>query len=545
VPPSPALSTRLLREYIAAQAPQRERAIATVNLTYTATLLLGSVFLQEHRPQSLSQILHLVWPVVALAGATAGFAGLLVAIRRGHYRPWMTSSSAALEVAVPLLVTLAIHLNVPGNASTEVPIFFVLLVVPWALRARPVLAIAQGLALGVGSAIAGIARLGIAGFLATEALSGRMIYFSLLGLAAGLTAYFLVRQSEQALAQTRGRDLFGKYLLGERIGTGGMAEVFKATYCPEGGFEKPVAVKRILPVYAQEPDFVSLFRREAELCSGLNHPNLVQILDLVRHQDSLFLVMELVEGMSLKELQFRLRGLQTRLPFAAVSYVALELASGLSYLHGRRDAAGTLLGLVHRDVNPPNILLSWEGDVKLGDFGIMRAAAQVPVTANDMIRGKPGYLAPEQALGEPLDSRVVLFGVGLTLHELLTGKRLLDDTQTEQVRRLLHTDLPPPSLDRPDTPAALDQLVRQLLARSPDQRTRSADALSEALLALPGDAAPLPLGKQQLAELLALAADPAALSPTQRDRMAQLKTRPMPKSGETTAEAPTLQSTRV
>jgi serine/threonine protein kinase len=167
------------------------------------------------------------------------------------------------------------------------------------------------------------------------------------------------------------------------------------------------------------------------------------------------------------------------------------------------------------------------------------------VTAADMVRGKPGYLAPEQALGDVLDHRVDLFGVGLTLHEALTGRRLLGDPISEQARKLLATDLPPPSSGRPDTPPALDQIVSQLLQRLPANRTATADALVESLLALEGPASPQPMGRESLVQMLVQAADPGALTPAQEAKVANLKTRPMPASGtDPTAPSPTLQSTR-
>jgi serine/threonine-protein kinase len=290
----------------------------------------------------------------------------------------------------------------------------------------------------------------------------------------------------------------GKYMLHERIGSGGMAEVYRATYSPEGGFEKQVALKRILPSYADDAEFVSLFRREAELCSTLHHPNIVQVFDLGRHGNTYFLAMEYVDGLPLSTV-LRALGWQG-LPLGAVTFLGAELAAALDYLHRRTGRAGEPLHLIHRDVNPPNVLVSRIGEVKLSDFGIARDAARAQLTVAGSIRGKLGYMAPEQVYGQHIDGRMDLFALGLTLHEALTGRRLLvGQDETELMRAAAEQELVPPSRLRPDVPPELDAVVMGLLERDVNRRTATGAEVRQQLLALKGEAAPLPQGQLSLA----------------------------------------------
>jgi serine/threonine-protein kinase len=327
----------------------------------------------------------------------------------------------------------------------------------------------------------------------------RAVFLFSYGPLTALLAGHLERKAAEALRAIREKDIMGKYFLHERLGVGGMAEVFRATYSPEGGFEKQVAVKRVLPAYAEDEEFIGLFRREAELGSMLIHPNIVQVLDLGRHQGMLFLAMEYVDGLSLSALLRRLP--QRRLPPAAVAYLGAELAQALAYVHGRTNSEGEPLGLVHRDLNPPNILLSRIGEVKLSDFGIARAAHLLAVTQTRTVRGKASYMAPEQARGKPLDGSVDLFALGLTLHEALTGQRVRKgDNEDELLRAAVHQEIPPPSTLVPGISRALDSAIMGLLQPDLSRRTRSGEVLHRQLLALTGPEAPYPHGRQQLVE---------------------------------------------
>jgi serine/threonine-protein kinase len=289
----------------------------------------------------------------------------------------------------------------------------------------------------------------------------------------------------------------GKYILHERIGAGGMAEVLRATYCPEGGFEKVVAVKRILPAFSDDPEFVTMFREEARICAMLQHPNLVQVFDVGLFEGSYFLAMEYVDGLPLHWL---IRGAGGRLPIPAVTFIGAELAAALAYIHTRTSPDGTPLHLVHRDLNPPNILISRFGEVKLTDFGVAQAAVRASVTRAGFVRGKLSYLAPEQLEQTTLDGRADLFALGLTLHEALTGEHLLTGNTYEAIRQSMKGPFAPPSRTRPDVPPELDTLLLQLLDPAPDRRPASGAAVLRGLQALPPVAAPFPTGKPLLAE---------------------------------------------
>ncbi|HZI06165.1 MAG TPA: serine/threonine-protein kinase, partial [Archangium sp.] len=304
----------------------------------------------------------------------------------------------------------------------------------------------------------------------------RAVYYFITGGMAAMVAGHITRRAEEALHAIRAKDLLGKYFLHERLGVGGMAEVFRATYSPEGGFEKVVAIKRILPAYSEDEDFVTLFRREAELGSLLNHPNIVQVLDLGRYQGTVFLAMEYVDGMPLSSLLRRMP--RKRLPPAAVAYLGAEVAAALAYMHGRTGPKGEPLDVVHRDLNPPNILLSRIGEVKVSDFGIARAANQMALTQAQTVRGKAGYMAPEQAYGRPLDGRADLFALGLTLHELLTGERALQgDSEAELMVASTQQEVLPPSRFVSGISPALDAIIMGLLQHDLEQRTPSGEVL--------------------------------------------------------------------
>lgn len=312
---------------------------------------------------------------------------------------------------------------------------------------------------------------------------------------AGVGASLVTRI--RALVQAaRRRDLVGKYVLGERLGAGGMAEVFEATYSPEPGFERLVAVKRVLPGYSSNRNFLSLFRREAAIGAQLAHPNLVQVLDFGRHLDAWFLAMEYVDGVSLAGL---LRGSSRPLPVAAALFVVAEVAEGLTYLHERVTGDAPTGGIVHRDVNPPNVLLSMRGEVKLNDFGVARWAAVSDLTVPGARPGKMGYLPPEPQVGPALD----LFALGVTAWETLACARLFGGGSEEQVRARIATE-PAPSIRglRPDVPEEVEQLINALLDKDPSRRP-SARAVVLALRALEGEAAPYPNGRPALIRALA------------------------------------------
>ncbi len=315
--------------------------------------------------------------------------------------------------------------------------------------------------------------------------------------AMAVVTGLLVFRIRRLVVESRSRDLLGKYVLGERIGIGGMAEVFRATYCPEGGFERAVAVKRIHTSAAQDPTAMALFRREAELGALLAHPNLVQVLDFGADGSTYFLAMELVDGCSLQNVLLAGRSEQRAIEPMAVAYVAWCLAEALQHLHEHSSSGG---GLVHRDVNPPNVLISRGGDVKLADFGIARGVNSVSLTAADMMRGKLAYSAPEQLRGEMLDAKADLFALGLTLFEMLTGERAFrGESNIEIVKAVSERPLPPLSTLRPDTSPVLCAAIDGLLVKEVAGRTHSARAFLQQLAMLDSKAFEVREGRRLMA----------------------------------------------
>ena len=258
-----------------------------------------------------------------------------------------------------------------------------------------------------------------------------------------------------------------------------MAEIFLARARGLAGFEKLVVLKRILPHLAAEEEFVSLFLDEAKTTVALSHGNVVQVFDMGKDADGdYFIAMEYVAGKNLRRFTKRIverTGKPIDPPLAA--FIAAEILKGLDYAHRRTDGTGRPLGIVHRDVSPHNILISYEGEVKLTDFGIAKAAGKVSHTEAGFVRGKANYMSPEQAAAEPLDGRSDLFGVGVLLWEMLTGESLFSGDNPEQVIRMLRSGPLPdaPSRRSAAVPPALDAIVKKALARNPAERYASAD----------------------------------------------------------------------
>ena len=320
---------------------------------------------------------------------------------------------------------------------------------------------------------------------------------SYIGVTAVLLA--LVTRMRGLIHTSRAQDLLGKYVLGRRLGIGGMAEVFEATYPPEGGFERKVAVKRILPQYADEQVAMALFRQEAEVGAMLAHPGVVQVLDYGMHQGVSFLAMEFIDGVSLKDLINAQRARNELLPVAVVMHIAWQLTEALDYIHGRVSNTGRSLNLVHRDLNPPNIMLTRIGDAKLADFGIAIVSGQERLTAVGVMRGKLGYAAPEQVSGNVYDGRADLFALGLTLHECLIGNRVFRaDSEMELMKVCLEGPIVQPSVLRPDVPPKVDALIMGLLQRDLAHRTPSADELRRQLVELPRELLDAQAGRKLL-----------------------------------------------
>ena len=271
----------------------------------------------------------------------------------------------------------------------------------------------------------------------------------------------------------------GKYVLDAPLGVGGMAEVFKGHTVGAEGFERPVAIKRVLPDASKNPAFSEMFIAEAKLSSRMQHANIVSVLDFDRDGEGrLYLVMELVEGRDLDGIIE-----SGRLPYSIVIYTIVEVLRGLGYAHDLPTSADGVRGLVHRDVSPHNVLCSWTGAVKVSDFGIAKARAATAASASIVIKGKPAYMSPEQINGAPLDGRSDLFAVGVMLWQMLTGQYLFaSGTTSETLARVLFGTVAPPRSLVPEVPADLEAVVMKLLAREPAQRYATAEDAIDDLL---------------------------------------------------------------
>lgn len=281
---------------------------------------------------------------------------------------------------------------------------------------------------------------------------------------------------------------FGKYYLLDRINVGGMAEVFQAKAFGLEGFERIVAVKRILPNIAEDKEFISMFIDEAKIAVQLNHANICQVFDLGKVGEAYFIAMEYVSGRDLRTIFERCKqrmpdGVPT-MPLAQSCFVVMKVCEGLDYAHNKKDALGHDLNLVHRDVSPQNILISYEGEVKLIDFGIAKAAGKGAQTQAGILKGKFGYMSPEQVRGQPLDRRSDIFSVGILLYELLTGERLfVGESDFSTLEKIRNVEVVPPTTYNRKIPEELERIVLRALARDPEDRYQHAIDLHDDLQA--------------------------------------------------------------
>jgi serine/threonine protein kinase len=276
--------------------------------------------------------------------------------------------------------------------------------------------------------------------------------------------------------------LFGKHLLLERISVGGMAEVFKAKTFGPDGFEKIVAIKRILPSMAEDQDFISMFIDEAKIAGQLSHANICQIFELGKIGSSHFIAMEYVQGKDVLQIQNRFRRLRKQMPLPMAALIAAKICEGLDYAHRKCDKNNQPLNIIHRDVSPQNILVSYEGEVKIIDFGIAKAVSRSSKTQAGVLKGKFGYMSPEQVRGLPLDRRSDTFAIGTLLWEMCTDERLFagpsDFAVLEKVR---NATVPPPSSHNPMIPPELEAIIMRALKRDPLERYQWSAEMQEAL----------------------------------------------------------------
>ncbi|GAB6907596.1 putative Non-specific protein-tyrosine kinase [Desulfosarcina cetonica] len=326
--------------------------------------------------------------------------------------------------------------------------------------------------------------------LATQLHALRWNMFLLMGISAVIIAVILffvertirIRKRKQVQAM-QGMTRIGPYVLTRKIAQGGMAELYQADYLREDGFRKTVAVKKVLPHLADNRDFIDMFIREARLAALLQHPNVVQIADFGKIQNSYFIAMEYVVGKNLAEI---MGALKKGLAVDMAVFLILKISTGLHYSHTRRDdRTGKPLNIIHRDISPQNILISLNGEVKLSDFGISKASSEPSLTQAGVIKGKLSYLSPEQAMGQEATHQVDIYALGLVFYEILSGERLYRfSNDIEAIRTIPNLTIPPIIDRRPDIPQGLNDIVMRCLEKSTAKRYQTASALHEDLLEL-------------------------------------------------------------
>lgn len=275
---------------------------------------------------------------------------------------------------------------------------------------------------------------------------------------------------------------FGRYELLKRLAAGGMGEVHLARQVGEEGFEKLLVVKVLLPHLVEDEEFVRMFKEEARIAATLNHPNIAQLFDHGEEEGHIYAAMEYVHGEDIVRVWKAARKAGKPVPLAIAARIAAEAAAGLDYAHKAVDASNRPLNLVHRDVSPQNILVTFDGGVKLIDFGIAKAVGSSTQTATGVLKGKYAYMSPEQAEGLPIDHRSDIFALGVVLYEMLTSLRLFKrDTETQTLRAVVTCEVDPPSTINPEIDPELDAILLKALSKNPDKRFQDAQAFRLAL----------------------------------------------------------------
>jgi serine/threonine-protein kinase len=449
------------------------------------------------------------------------------ALERGEVGPGLRLVQALIESTLPwvsLLLVAAERGSIYALGSWVPPVTFCALIILAVARVRPRLCLVYGF---VGAAVFPAVYyafirphlpLGAPMFAQPAMQWSRALTMAIAGILCAVLARGLLRAIGRAESNVRAQNLFGKYRLVKEIARGGMGFVFEAVYCPEGGFERRVAVKRIHPHLAATDRFVQSFRDEARLSARLAHPAIVQVLDFGRIDDSYFLVMEYVEGITLSALMQRARRSGRTLPPELVGHVLREILGGLAYAHeGALGPDGRPLRIVHRDLSPPNVLVSKNGEVKVTDFGIARSLADATESMTKSISGHSGYMAPEQARAEAFDTRADLFPLGVIAWELFAQRRLFSaGNDTASLLALLTDEVLPITVIRPELDERWAVFIGRALEREPSARFASAEEMRAALDAVPGSRG---AGAEQLgrlvAELMVTPAAPTYEAPTE------------------------------
>jgi serine/threonine protein kinase len=275
----------------------------------------------------------------------------------------------------------------------------------------------------------------------------------------------------------------GPYILQKKLASGGMAELFIADYVREDNFRKTLAVKKVLPHLAEKPEFTKMFIREARLAALLQHPNIVQVFDFGRIHNIYFIAMEYIHGKNLSEIMAKLK---KGLAVDQAIFIVSKLCLGLEYSHSKKgDKSGKPLGIVHRDISPQNILISFGGEIKISDFGISKSKSEPSLTQPGVIKGKYSYLSPEEALGKPVDHQTDIFALGIVFYEILSGTRLYKfDNPADSLRSIPEKKIVPIGELRPDIPEELNKIVMKCLEKDKKLRYQSAQKIYYDLIGL-------------------------------------------------------------
>ena len=276
--------------------------------------------------------------------------------------------------------------------------------------------------------------------------------------------------------------MFGRYLLLDKVASGGMAEVWRAKLSGEAGFQRMFAIKKILPHVAEDQEFISMFQDEANITSRLQHGNIGQVYEFSKVGDTYYIAMEYISGKDLKTVWSWNRSRKMTMPLELAAFIVARMADGLDYAHRLTDNYGQDAGIVHRDVSPQNVLLSWDGEVKVIDFGIAKAQEKSGRTRPGTLKGKFAYMSPEQIRGLNLDGRADIFALGVVLYEMCTGERGFSaDSEFSLLEMVRNVEIKPPTIVNREIPAELERIIYKALAKDREHRYQTGAELSEEL----------------------------------------------------------------